>query len=168
MYPQVIYLDNAATSWPKPEADWHAMENFIRHIGANPGRSGHRLSIQAGRILLEARESLAELFGIENPLRFVFGRNATEALNLVIKGLLPPGSHAITSSMEHNSVMRPLRSLKEKGVEVTSLRCSPKGELDPREVEKAIKRNTRLIILNHASNVLGTLLPVLHVSEISH
>ena len=163
----MIYLDNAATSWPKPEATWQAMENFVRHIGANPGRSGHRLSIEAGRIVLEARVAVAELFGIEDPLRVVFSRNATEALNLAIYGILRPGDHVITSSMEHNSVMRPLRALEKTGVEVKVLDCSPEGEFDPQEVEQAIKGNTRLIVLNHASNVVGTLIPLAEVGEIA-
>ncbi|OGP55352.1 MAG: cysteine desulfurase [Deltaproteobacteria bacterium RBG_13_52_11] len=163
----VIYLDNAASSWPKPEATWQAMEHFMRSVGANPGRSGHRLSIESGRIILEARESLAQLFGIEDPLRLVFTRNATESLNLAIRGLLQPGNHCITSSMEHNSVMRPLRALEKKGVEITALACSPEGELDPQEIEKAIKKNTRVIVITHASNVVGTLMPVGEVGEIA-
>ncbi|MCL0066252.1 aminotransferase class V-fold PLP-dependent enzyme, partial [Dehalococcoidia bacterium] len=109
----MIYLDNAAASWPKPEAVYQAMNNFMRQVGASPGRSGHRLSIEAGRVVYETRESLARLFNIDDPLRIIFTRNATEALNLVINGVLRPGDHAITSSMEHNSVMRPLRGLEE-------------------------------------------------------
>lgn len=166
--PSVIYLDNAASSWPKPDETWQAMEHFMRSVGANPGRSGHRLSIEAGRILIEAREALAELFGIDNPLRIVFTRNATESLNLAIYGLLQPGDHCITTSMEHNSVMRPLRALEKKGVELTVVPCSLKGELDPWEIEKAIKKNTRLIVTTHASNVVGTLMPISEVGEIAH
>jgi len=139
----------------------------MRSVGANPGRSGHRLSIEAGRILIEAREALAELFGIDDPLRIVFTRNATESLNLAIYGLLQPGDHCITTSMEHNSVMRPLRALEKKGLELTVAPCSPKGELDPREIEKAIKKNTRLIVTTHASNVVGTLMPITEVGEIA-
>jgi cysteine desulfurase/selenocysteine lyase len=165
--PAVTYLDNAATSWPKPEETWQAMEHFMRSVGANPGRSGHRLSIEAGRILIEARESLAELFGIDDPLRIVFTRNATESLNLAICGIIKPGDHCVTASMEHNSVMRPLRALEKRGVEVTVVACSPHGELDPQEVEKAIKKNTRLITLAHASNVVGTVMPVAEVGKIA-
>jgi cysteine desulfurase family protein len=163
----VIYLDNAASSWPKPDETWMAMEHFMRSVGANPGRSGHRLSIEAGRILIEAREALAELFGVDDPLRIVFTRNATESLNLVINGLLQPDDHCITTSMEHNSVMRPLRALEKVGVEVTVVPCSPQGELDPRQVEKAIQKNTRLIITTHASNIIGTLMPVAEIGEIT-
>jgi cysteine desulfurase/selenocysteine lyase len=163
----VIYLDNAASSWPKPDETWQAMEHFMRNIGANPGRSGHRLSIEAGRILIETREALAELFGITDPLRIVFTRNATEALNLAICGILRPGDHCITSSMEHNSVMRPLRALERTGVEVTVVSCSPHGELDTRAIEKAIKKKTRLIVTAHASNVTGTLIPIAEVGAIA-
>ncbi len=168
MKKDVIYLDNAATSWPKPEDTLRAMEDFMRSVGANPGRSGHRLSIEAGRIILEAREALAELFGIEDPLRIVFTRNATEALNLVFRGILRPGDHVITSSMEHNSVMRPLRALEREGVELTVIPCSPQGEMAPEDVQRAVRKNTRLIVLTHASNVTGTLMPVAEVGEIAH
>jgi len=163
----MIYFDNAATSWPKPDKTWKAMEHFMRNIGANPGRSGHQQSIEAGRILLETRVALAEIFKVADPLRLVFTSNATEALNLAIHGILCPGDHVITSSMEHNSVMRPLRFLEMKGVELTIIECSPEGELDAHEIEKNIKHNTRLIILTHASNVVGTLLPVYEVGEIA-
>jgi selenocysteine lyase/cysteine desulfurase len=112
----LTYLDNAASSWPKPEATWLAMEHFMRSVGANPGRSGHRLSIEAGRILMAARDALADLFVVEDPLRICFTKNATEALNLAIYGTLRPGDHCITSSLEHNSVMRPLRDLENKGI----------------------------------------------------
>jgi cysteine desulfurase/selenocysteine lyase len=162
-----IYLDNAASSWPKPDQTWQAMEHFMRNIGANPGRSGHRLSIEAGRILMDAREALAELFGAGDPLRICFAKNATEALNLAICGILRPGDHCITTSMEHNSVMRPLHALEKRGVEVTIAPCSSGGELDPQEIEKAIKKNTKLIVITHASNVTGTLMPVNEVGKIA-
>jgi len=163
----MIYMDNAATSWPKPEAVYQAMNRFICHVGASPGRSGHRLAIEAGRIVYEAREALAQLFNIDDPLRIIFTRNATEALNLAINGTLRPGDHAITGTMEHNSVMRPLRALEDRGVELTVVSCSKEGFLDPLEVDKAVRRNTRLIVLNHASNVVGTLLPVSEVGAIA-
>jgi cysteine desulfurase/selenocysteine lyase len=165
--PRITYLDNAASSWPKPDETWQAMEHVMRSVGANPGRSGHRLSVEAGRILIETRDALAELFGIDDPLRIVFTHNATESLNLVIYGILRPGEHCVTTSMEHNSVMRPLRALEQKGLEVTTVSCSSKGELDPQKIEKAIKQNTRLIVTTHASNIVGTLMPVVEVSEIA-
>lgn len=163
----MIYMDNAATSWPKPEEVYQAMDTFMRENGANPGRSGHRPSIEAGRVIYETREALARLFGISDPARIVFTLNATEALNLVIRGMLHPGDHVITSSMEHNSVMRPLRAAEMRGVEVTVVKCSPEGFLRPQDVQEAIRQSTRLIVLNHASNVVGTLLPVREVGAIA-
>jgi len=162
----MIYLDNAATSWPKPPGVLEAMIHFMQEVGANPGRSGHRLSVEAGRIVYETREALAELFHIEDPLRIVFTLNVTEALNLALYGILRPGDHVITSSMEHNSVMRPLRALERTGVELTVVTCSPQGFLDPAEVEAAIRPNTTMVVLNHASNVTGSLLPVAEVGRI--
>jgi len=162
---EVIYFDNAATSWPKPEGVVEAMVRFLEEIGANPGRAGHRMAVEAGRVVYEAREAVAELFNVADPLRVVFGPNVTEALNLVLRGLLRPGDHVVTSSMEHNSVMRPLRALEREGVEVTVVRCSPEGSLDPADVEAAIRPNTAMIVLNHGSNVVGTLLPVAEVGR---
>ncbi len=157
---EIIYFDNAATSWPKPQETLDAMDHFNRHVGANPGRSGHSLSIDAGRVLMDTREALAELFGIDEMLRIIFTKNATEALNIVTLGLLGPGDHVITSGMEHNSVMRPLRSLEDRRLELDVVRCSASGEIDPRDVEQAIKPHTRAIILTHASNVTGTIMPL--------
>ena len=162
----LIYFDNAATSRPKPDETWQAMDRFNRSIGGSPGRSGHRLSIEAGRIVLETREGLARLFGVDDPFRIVFTKNATEALNLATFGLLRAQDHVITSSMEHNAVMRPLRHLEADGIDLTVISCSAKGELDWRAVEAAVKKNTRAIYLTHASNVAGTILPVHEVGEI--
>lgn len=163
----MIYFDNAATTWPKPPGVAEAMLHYLRHVGANPGRSGHRLAVEAARIVYAAREAVAELFHAPDPLRVVFGANATEALNLAMIGLLRAGDHVITSSMEHNSVMRPLRWLERQGVGVTVVSCSPEGVLDPAMVEAAIRPETRMIVLNHASNVVGTILPVGEVGSIA-
>jgi cysteine desulfurase family protein len=163
----MIYLDNAATSWPKPPGVKEAIVKFIDEIGANPGRSGHRLSIEAARVLFEAREALSLCFNVRDPSRIIFTLNATESINLALKGLLKSGDHVITSSMEHNSVMRPLRYLEKKGVELSIVRCSKQGVLEPEEVEKAIRVNTRMVVLNHASNVTGALLPVREVGRIA-
>lgn len=143
------------------------MAEFSRDIGANPGRSGHRLSIEAGRVVNEAREMVAGLFGVKDPMRVVFGPNATDALNLAMMGILRKGDHVITSSMEHNSVMRPLRDLEKQGVELSVVQCSQEGFLNPGDVGDAIKKNTRMMVLNHASNVVGTLLPVREVGKIT-
>lgn len=157
---EILYLDNAATSFPKPEAMLAAMTAYQQNVGANPGRSGHGRSIEAGRIVFETREALARLFHIEDPLRIALTKNATESLNVVLQGGLKPGDSVITSGMEHNSVMRPLRFLEGRGVELSVVPCSPRGELEPDDVRKALRKNTRMVVLAHASNVTGTILPV--------
>ena len=162
-----LYLDNAATSWPKPPGVAQAMHHFLEDIGANPGRSGHRLSIKAARVVFTTRETLAALFNAPDPLRVTFGLNITDGINQALHGLLKPGEHVITSTMEHNSVMRPLSDLEAKGVEVTRVACALDGTLDQAQVEAAIKANTRMIALNQASNVCGTLLPIHEVGQIA-
>jgi len=162
-----LYLDNAATSWPKPPGVARSMCHFLDEVGANPGRSGHRMSIEAARIVYATREMIASLFGAPDPLRVIFGSNVTDGINLGLHGLLKPGDHVITSSMEHNAVMRPLHDLQQKGVEFTQVPCESDGTLEPDQVEKAIRPNTRLIALNHASNVCGTILPIREVGEIT-
>ncbi len=166
MKDKIIYFDNAATSFPKPEEVIQAMVRFSKEVGASPGRSGHRLAIEAGRIVFEAREGIARLFAVKDSSRVVFGLNATEGINQGLKGLLRPGDRVITSSMEHNSVMRPLRAMMKEGLEVTVLNCSPEGLLDPSEVKKAIRPNTRMVILNHASNVVGTIQPLSEIGDV--
>lgn len=161
-----LYLDNAATSYPKPERTIEAMIHYHRHVGGSPGRSGHGLSIDAGRVVFEAREILAKLFHIDDPLRLVFTKNATEAINIVLMGLLRPGDHVITTAMEHNAVMRPLRFLESRGVELSVVPCSPLGELDPAHINAAFQRNTRLVILSHASNVTGSVMPIREIGAI--
>jgi len=163
----MIYLDNAATSWPKPREVAEAMMHFLSEVGANPGRSGHRLSVEAGRIVYGAREAIASLFNAPDPLRVVFGANVTEGLNLALCGLLHPGDHVITSSMEHNSMMRPLRELERGGIEVTVVQCSREGILEIADIESAIKPNTVMIALTHASNVVGTLLPISEAGRVA-
>ncbi len=163
----MIYFDNPATSWPKPPRVKEAMVRFMDEIGANPGRSGHSLSIEAARIIYEARETLSALFHVHDSSRIVFTLNATESINLALKGLLKPGDHVITSSMEHNSVMRPLRHLEKMGIELSIASCSQEGLLNPQEVEKHIQSNTRMIVFNHASNVTGTLLPAREIGKIA-
>jgi cysteine desulfurase/selenocysteine lyase len=157
---EVVYLDNAATSFPKPEAALEATMRYQREIGGSPGRSGHRLSIEAGRIVHETREVLARLFNIDDPLQIVFTKNATEALNIALVGLLKPGDHVITTGMEHNAVMRPLRFLASRGVDLSIVPCSDRGELDPDDIRAAFRTNTRAVVMTHASNVTGTIMPV--------
>ncbi|MEJ2542612.1 MAG: aminotransferase class V-fold PLP-dependent enzyme [Calditrichaceae bacterium] len=155
-----IYFDNAATSWPKPDCVQKALKHYLKNVGANPGRSGHSASVEAGRILYSSRENLAKLFNCDDPLRIIFTSGITESLNLALSGLLEPGDHVITSSMEHNSMMRPLRFLEEKGIELSVIRCNLQGRLESSDLKKAIRSNTKMIALNHASNVTGTILPI--------
>ncbi|HEY9076436.1 MAG TPA: aminotransferase class V-fold PLP-dependent enzyme [Anaerolineaceae bacterium] len=156
---QLVYLDNPATSFPKPPEVLRAMTAFTENVGANPGRSGHRLSIESARIVYAAREAIAEMFHAPDPTRIIFGQNVTDAINLALMGLLHPGDHVITSSMEHNAVMRPLRALEQTGVTLSVIPCAPDGSLDPQLLENAIRPETVLIVINHASNVNGTILP---------
>lgn len=163
---ETIYLDNAATSWPKPEAVYLAVDQFSRQLGANPGRGNHSRSWQASGVLLETREALARLFNCPDVSRLVFTKNVTEALNIALKGYLNPGDHLITSSMEHNAVARPLQSLQKQGVELTVVCCSADGSLDPDEIARAWRPNTRMVTLLHASNLTGTILPIAEVGQI--
>ena len=156
----MIYFDHAATSWPKPPAVREALDRYFGDAGGNPGRAGHRMSIAAARLVEETRNGLAELLGIEDPARLAFAKNATEALNVAIYGLLQPGDHAVTSSVEHNSVMRPLRDLERRGVAVTVVPCGPDGLIDADAIAAAIRPETRLVVTLHGSNVTGALLPI--------
>jgi len=164
----MIYLDNAATSWPKPPEVVRAMAEFLERAGGNPGRSGHGLSIAAGRVVYETRESLAEFFHAPDPLRVIFTQNATYAINLVLRGLLHPGDRVVTTAMEHNAVMRPLRALERQGICLTVVPCSADGSLDPADMRRAVEPGARLVVVIHASNVIGSLMPVESVSEIAH
>lgn len=162
------YLDNAATSWPKPETVYQAVDRFMRDVGATPGRGGHWREEEAARIADEARAALAELFHAPDPAGVAFTMNATQAINMALKGVLRPGDHVITSSIEHNAMWRPLKALERRGVAVTAVPCAADGTLDPADVAAAIRPDTRLIAMLHASNVLGTLLPVAEIGQIAH
>ena len=162
-----IYLDNAATSFPKPESVYEAVNNFQREIGGNPGRSSHRRARMAREKVLQTRKAIAKLCNIHDPFRIIFTANGTEALNLGLKGVLKPGDHVITSCLEHNSVNRPLFKLASQGVEVTRIPCDPRNGLDVDELARKIQKNTRMIILIHGSNVLGTILPIVRVGALA-
>lgn len=163
----VIYLDNAATSWPKPPEVGEAMLECLNNYGANPGRGGHKMSVQASRVLFEARVNISKLFHIKNPNDISFALNTTHALNLAIKGFVRSGDHVILTSVEHNSVRRPLEYLKRtQGVEVTYIKGDRQGYVTPKQVEEAIQSNTSLVVVNHSSNLLGTILPVAEIGEI--
>jgi len=163
---QIIYLDNAATSWPKPESVYQVIDNFNRNIGANPGRGSSSKTLEAGEVLLDTREALSKLFNLPDISRIIFTKNITEAINTGLKGYLNPGDHIITSSMEHNAVVRPLSVLRKAGIEVTYVKCARDGSLYPADVEKAWQKNTRMICLTAASNVTGTIMPVKEVGLI--
>jgi cysteine desulfurase / selenocysteine lyase len=164
----MIYLDHAATSWPKPQEVIRAMADFLDRAGGNPGRAGHRLSIEAGRIVYGVRETLAQFFNAPDPLRIVFTANATQAINLCLYGILRPGDHVVTSSIEHNAVMRPLRDLENKGVNLSIAPCNQDGSLDPEIIAHAITPATKIVIVTHASNVTGTILPIKEIAEAAH
>ena len=164
----MIYFDNAATTYPKPESVYEAVNKCMREYCANPGRSGHKLSMEAGRAILEARELLAELFGAKKSENIIFGSNATDGLNTAIKGIVKQGDHIVTTSMEHNSVLRPLKQLESIGIETTIIRCSESGELNLKELETNIKSNTKAIVTCHASNVTGTIMPIKEIGEIAN
>lgn len=163
----MIYFDSAATSWPKPPEVWQTMEHFMKEVGASPGRAGHKQTVIANEIVDETRQQLAELFNVEDKHRIIFTLNATDSLNLAIKGLIKPGDHVVTSSMEHNSVTRPLYTLQAYGVQVTKVQCDAEGEIDLRAIEKAIQPNTKAIVMTNASNVTGTIMPVAEVGRIA-
>ncbi len=151
-----IYLDNAATSFPKPPEVGETMRRLIQEISLSPGRSAHRFSLAASRVIFEARERIAGFFGCPDSSRVVFTCNVTEALNVGIFGLLQPGDRVLTTGMEHNSVMRPLRYLeKTRGIALTILPTSPTGGIDPDDIPRRLNAKTRLIIINHVSNVTG-------------
>src|SRR5262245_3438093 len=164
----MIYLDNAATSFPKPEAVYRAMDHFARHDLANPGRAGHKMALAAERALDDCRHLLNQLFRGKGPERFVFTLNCTDALNMAFKGVLNDGDHVVTTDLEHNSVSRPLRAMELAGrITLTRLRADAGGSIDPDEVRKAITKKTRLVALTHASNVLGTVQPVAEVGRVA-
>src|SRR6266478_1677581 len=164
----MIYLDNAATSFPKPEAVYQALDGFARNDLANPGRAGHKMALAAERALDDCRHLLNQLFHGEGPERFVFTLNCTDALNMAFKGVLADGDHVITTDLEHNSVSRPLRKMELDGrISLTRVRAGPDGFVDADDIRRAIVPKTRLIALTHASNVLGTIQPVAEVGRIA-
>ncbi len=163
----MIYLDNAATSFPKPKRVIHAVAQYLNEIGGNPGRADHALARKASGLIDRTRRLLADLFGNLDPTRIIFTPSTTVALNLAFKGLLKSGDHVLTTSMEHNSVLRPLHGLKKLGVTHSQILCSISGELDPEEIQPLLRPHTRLIALLHASNVTGNLMPLAEVGKIA-
>lgn len=164
----MIYLDNAATSWPKPPCVGQEMARFLAEDAANPGRAGHRMALAAERMLDDLRGKLARLFDAPDPARMILTLNCTDALNMAIKGVLREGDHVITSMLEHNSVSRPLEALAEaKRITLTRVPMCEGGFIDPAAIEKAVTARTRLIAVTHCSNVLGTLQPAGEIGRIA-
>ena len=162
-----IYFDNAATSWPKPDCVREALGTYFGEAGGNAGRSGHRMSIAAARVVEGAREAVAELLGAQDPSRIVFAHNATQALNTAIYGMLHPGDRVVTTGVEHNSVMRPLRHLESQGVNVTIVPCGRDGSVELDDVRAALRGGARLLVTTHASNVTGAVFPIAELAAIA-
>ncbi|HHT9129925.1 MAG TPA: aminotransferase class V-fold PLP-dependent enzyme [Candidatus Brocadiaceae bacterium] len=164
----MIYLDNAATTFPKPEIVYKTMDTFYRTFGANPGRSGHKMAVAAEKEIEDTRATIARLFGIKDSRRLIITFNATDAINMGIKGLLKPGDHAVTTYLEHNAVSRALHGLEKRNIiTVTKVRNSPEGFIDPDDVKNAVTSRTRLIVMAHAPNVLGTIQPIREIGKIA-
>jgi cysteine desulfurase/selenocysteine lyase len=169
MEERLIYFDNAATAWPKPESVYRFVDEFSRTHGVNPGRSGYDLAIEAGSMLDNTRKRLTKFFGgdEDTPSRLVFGYNVTDALNLAIPGLVGRGEHIITTNLEHNSVIRPVNHMvRDHGAEATFVPFNSQGFVEPDAIRKAIRPSTRLVIVNHGSNVIGTVQPVEEIGAI--
>jgi len=163
---KLIFLDNGATSFPKPEEVYTFMDQFYRNFGVNPGRSGYDLCMETGELVEETRKMLTDFFNGKDPNRLCFSYNSTDALNLIIYGMLEEGDHAITTTLEHNSVLRPLYHLyKFNGVDVDYISFDEKGFVNPDDFPKKFKKNTKLVIINHASNVVGTIQPVKEIGK---
>lgn len=166
---KVVYLDNAATSFPKPPEVVQAVTRFLTDIGASPNRSGHRLGTAATRVVFEARLLLAEFFGVTDPGRVIFTSSCTEALNVAIKGLFEEGDHVITTALEHNSVLRPLRRLEAQGrIRLTIVTPRPDGLIHVDDLRRELNQETRMVALTLASNVTGAISPVAEVAELVH
>ena len=167
--PKRIYLDNAATSWPKPETVYDAVDKYLRENGAPAGRSAYTQAADVERAIASARAAVARLIGATSAKQIIFTSNGTEALNLAIHGLLRPGDHAICTWADHNSVLRPLRDLEEhNNVQVTRVRCDASGQVNPDDIRRALQPNTKLVAILHASNVTGVIQPIPEIGRIVH
>ncbi|UCE22297.1 MAG: aminotransferase class V-fold PLP-dependent enzyme [Candidatus Aminicenantes bacterium] len=163
---KLIFLDNGATSFPKPDEVYTFMDSFYRNSGVNPGRSGYDLCMETGELVEDTRRRITEFFNGKDPNRLCFSYNSTDALNLIINGMLKEGDHALTTTLEHNSVLRPLYHLwKYNGVEVDYISFDSNGFVDPDDFPKKFKNNTKLVIINHASNVIGTIQPLKEIGK---
>ena len=164
----MIYLDNAATSFPKPACVIREIDECLNEYCANPGRGGHMLSVKAGMAVTQVRETIGRFFNIDDPMRLVFTKNATEALNIAIKGIVTPGCHVITSAMEHNSVMRPLRTLeRDIGIRITVVSGNEYGEVDQDDIKEEIGSESKLIVCTLSSNVNGIIMPFAEIGKVA-
>ena len=167
MASEIIYLDNAATTFPKPEGALERMVEVFKEKGVSPGRGSYDLAFEAEDIVFDVRSRLARLFNTPAPEKVVFTSNATDSLNIALQGIVKKGDHVVSTRLEHNSVLRPLYHLREKGLASYSLVDFDKqGFVAPDDILRAIKENTKLVIINHVSNVLGTVQPVKEIGEI--
>ncbi|MBQ7901216.1 MAG: aminotransferase class V-fold PLP-dependent enzyme, partial [Clostridia bacterium] len=164
----MIYFDNSATTWPKPDRVYRGVYEFMKKYGANPGRGGHYMAQKASYIVYECRELIANMLNIDDCSKIIFTKNTTEALNTVIKGVLRRGDHAVCTSMEHNSVLRPLDKMSKNGVKFDIVQGDESGYVNPEDIEAKITPYTRLVIVNHVSNVCGTIQDIKRIGEIAH
>ena len=162
----LIYLDNSATTFPKPDAVYEFMDSFYRNHGVSPGRSGFDAAIETEEIVHNTRKMLCEMFNGDEPNRLTFSYNASDSLNMIIMGLAEKGDHVVTTMLEHNSVLRPLHHLELNGiVEVTHVAFDKNGYVDPDDIKQAIRPNTKMVVVNHSSNVIGTVQPIKEIGK---
>ncbi len=163
----MIYLDNSATTFPKPEEVYRYMDSFYRKNGVNPGRSGFDAAIETEEIVQNTRKLLTRLFNGDDPNRLTFSYNASDSLNMILQGLAEKGDHVVTTMLEHNSVLRPLHHLVLEGIiEVTHVPFDNYGYVHPEEIRKAIRKNTKMVVVNHSSNVIGTVQPIAEIGKV--
>lgn len=162
-----LYLDNAATSFPKPESVYESINRALREVGVSPGRGGYRRGLEATRLLFETRESVAAFFGIDDSSRVVFTHSATESLNLAVLGLVRPGDHIISTSAEHNALVRPLHRAAQRGAEITWVEADRRGFVTPEQIAAALRPSTRLVALGHCSNVTGAIQPIAEIAGVA-
>ncbi|MFC1783265.1 aminotransferase class V-fold PLP-dependent enzyme, partial [Planctomycetota bacterium] len=163
----LIYLDNAATAFPKPQSVYDYMHEFYQKHGMNPGRSGYDANLETEEVVQGTRRMLMEFFNGTNPDHLTFSYNASDSLNMIIQGMVEPGDHVVSTNVEHNSVIRPLNHLKrDKVIEVTYVPFDGKGYVDPDEIKKTLQKNTKMVIVNHGSNVIGTVQPLTEIGKV--
>lgn len=163
----MVYFDNAATSFPKPRIVYDEIMEAMITYGANPGRSGHKIALRASRGIFDTRNKISKMFNIKNPMNVILTFNCTESLNMGIKGFLKPGDHVVTTSMEHNSVLRPITFLEKLGIKNTIVKGDSMGRINPKDIEDSIKPETRMIVTTHISNLTGTIVDIEAIGKIA-